>query len=116
MEGREKNEMKACLGIHVYMSAVKLPKTDKCTGAKGSFGIAVIMRRHWFVKISQYFHANNRGVMSIIATRAADVTKLRPPSKTQTNKLECSSYSCVKSIKSYLFSNSKIHIWLFMYR
>ena len=24
----EKDEMKACLGIHVYMSAVKLPKTN----------------------------------------------------------------------------------------
>ena len=41
----------------------------KCTGAKGSFGIAVIMRKHWFVKISQYFHANNHGVMSINAQR-----------------------------------------------
>ena len=27
------------------------------------------MPRHWFDKISQYFHANNRGVMSINAQR-----------------------------------------------
>ena len=68
----EKDEMKAYLGIRVYMSVVKLPETQMYWAKDflfGSFGIAAIMPRDRFDKISQYFHANDRSVMPLNAQR-----------------------------------------------
>ena len=57
----EKDEGKY-LGIHVYMSVVKLPETQMYWANNflfGSFGIAAIMPRDRSDNISQYFHAND---------------------------------------------------------
>ena len=68
----EKDEMKAYLGIRVYMSIVKLPDTQMYWAKDflfGSFGIAAIMPRDRFDKILQYFHVNDRSVMPLNAQR-----------------------------------------------
>ena len=62
----EKDEMKAFLGLRIYMSIVNLPET-RMYWAKdhlfGNFGISHVMTRDRFDKISQYFHANDRSQM-----------------------------------------------------
>ena len=52
------------------MSVVKLSETQKYWAKAflfGSFGIAGIMPRDWFDKISLHFHANNQSVMPLNA-------------------------------------------------
>ena len=68
----EKDEMKAYLGIRVYMSVVKLPETQMYWAKDllfGSFRIAAIMPRDPFDKILQDFHVNDRSVMPLNAQR-----------------------------------------------
>ena len=66
----EKDEMKAFLGLRIYMSIVNLPET-RMYWAKdrlfGNFGISHVMTRDRFDKISQYFHANDQSQMSFNA-------------------------------------------------
>ena len=62
----EKDEMKAFLGLRIYMSTENLPETRMCWAKDrlfGNFGTSHVMTRDRFDKISQYFHANDRSQM-----------------------------------------------------
>ena len=73
-----KEEIKAYLGIRMYMSIVKLPET-RMYWAKdiffGNFGICTVMTRDRFDKISQYFHTNDRSSIPLNA-RGKPIDKL----------------------------------------
>ena len=65
-----KEEIKAYLGVRIYMSKVKLSET-RMYWAKdnffGNFGICTVMMRDRFDKVSQYFHTNDRSFISLNA-------------------------------------------------
>ena len=89
----EKDEMKAFLGLRIYMSTVNLSET-RMYWAKdrlfGNFGISHVMTRDRFDKISQYFRANDQSQMLFIA-QGKPVDKLylvRPILDTVLNKIQ----------------------------
>ena len=73
-----KEEIKAYLGIRMYMSIVKLPET-RMYWAKDNFfrnfGICTVMTRDRFDKISQYFYTNDRSSIPLNA-RGKPIDKL----------------------------------------
>ena len=89
----EKDEMKAFLGLRIYMSIVNLPETIMYWAKDrlfGNFGISHVMTQDGFDKISQYFHANNQSQMPFNA-QEKPVDKLylaRPTLDTVLNQIQ----------------------------
>ncbi|XP_045184371.2 piggyBac transposable element-derived protein 4-like [Mercenaria mercenaria] len=94
-------EMKAWLGICVYMSIIQLPQTQMYWSTDKTFGnlsIRKVMKRDRFMKILQYFHVNDRSKMQPRGHPTYDKLFLVRPILDEVRKLCLQNYNAHQNV------------------
>ncbi|XP_053392141.1 piggyBac transposable element-derived protein 3-like [Mercenaria mercenaria] len=94
-------EMKAWLGIRVYMSIIQLPQTQMYWSTDKTFGnlsIRKVMKRDRFMKILQYFHVNDRSKMQPRGHPTYDKLFLVRPILDEVRKLCLQNYNAHQNV------------------